>query len=200
MALNTLVLPPGISWPVKRSLTFKTARLESISGRRTRLPFRSVPRWNWDIPVEFLRSAQYRTAGYTELETLVGFFVSQTVSGQAFLYRDTDDFTVTNQPFGLGDGVSTTFGLVRTYGGFTEPVYNVASFVGVYVNGVPATYTVNSRSQIIFAVAPVLNASLMWSGIYNWVCSFDEDMLDVGRSAPGLSAIQSLKFSNEISV
>lgn len=200
MTLNVLSLPLGTGWPVKRSPSVKTSRIESVSGRRTYLPLRSVPRWNWDVPLEFLRSAQYAKTGFTELETLLGFFISQTISGQCFLFKDAEDFAVVNQPFGIGDGTSQTFQLVRTYGGFTEPVYNVdTSSLLVYINGVPTTtYTVGSKGNIIFTTSPPLTAVLSWSGSFYWVCSFDEDTVEVARSLKGLSALQSLKFSNEI--
>ena len=66
-----------------------------------------------------LRSA----AAYLEYQTLQGFINSLYGGTGLFLFNDVNDNTATAQGFGQGgqgDGVTTTFQLVRTFGGFTE--------------------------------------------------------------------------------
>ena len=114
---------PGISLPVKRTAVVSTARHESINGKRTLLPLRSTPRWEWEIPFDLLRSAAYSTGSFSELETLFAFYLAQSTGGLCFNYFDADDNAATSQQFGIGDGTTTAFQLVRTRGGFAEPVY-----------------------------------------------------------------------------
>ena len=201
MSLPALILPPGIAWPVKRSPATKSGRIESVSGRRTILPFRSVPRWNWEIPIEFLRSAAWGIAGFAELETLLGFYNAQVMSGMAFTYQDAEDNAAVNAPFGVGDGVATSFQLVRGYGGFSEPVYAPTGTLVINIAGVPTSaYTLGPTGIVTFAAAPAVGALLTWTGSFSWICRFDEDTLDVSRFMQGLSSVTAIKFSNEIAL
>ena len=169
-----------------------------MSGRRTILPFRSVPRWNWEIPIEFLRSTAWGIAGFAELETLLGFYNAQVMSGMAFIYQDTEDNAAVNAPFGVGDGVTTSFQLVRPYGGFSEPVYAPTGTLVINVAGVATgAYTLGATGIVTFSVPPAVGASLTWSGPFSWICRFDEDTIEVSRFMQGLSSVTALKFSNE---
>jgi hypothetical protein len=53
-----------------------------------------------------------------------------------FQYQDIDDYTVTAQEFGEGDGTTTDFQLVRTLGGFDEEVLAPIGTPSIYLDGV----------------------------------------------------------------
>ena len=192
---------PGIAWPVKRMPSGKSVRQESIGGRRTVLPLRATPRWSWEISYEFLRSKLFGDGSLLELETLTGFFLTQMMSGGCFSYTDPEDSTASAQGFGAGDGATTQFQLVRSRGGFAEPVY-LATITSLTVGGVaktsPTDYSLGSTGIVTFVAAPAAAAALVWTGTFAWLCRFDADSLDLSRFMVGLSDAKSLKFSNEI--
>ncbi len=54
-----------------------------------------------------------------------------------FLYTDATDNTVIAQSIGTGNGSTTTFQLVRSFGGFVEPILAPNAVTTVYDNGTP---------------------------------------------------------------
>ena len=187
---------PGIMWPVRRKPSGSTIRQTAISGKRTLLPQMVTPRWSWEIGYEFLRSAYW--GAYTELEGLTAFYLAQMMAGTCFAYTDDEDNACAAQGFGLGDGTTTVFQLVRARGGFVEPVL-LPTITQVTVAGTPtAAYTLADKGLLTFTVAPTLGQALAWTGTFSWLCRFDEDSLDLSRFMVGLSDAKSLKFSAEI--
>lgn len=204
MSVQAFPSLPGIMWPVKRSPSGLTTRQVALQGKRTILPQMPTPRWTWELPFEFLRSALWSdgngaAGSYSELETLAGFYLQQMVGGTAFAYTDDADNAVTAQGFGSGDGATTAFQLVRSRGGFVEPVYLPGAGFTVSVNGTPTVAFTESKGVITFTVAPANGALLTWTGAFAWICRFDEDSLDVASFMSGMSEARSLKFSSEIS-
>ena len=202
MALSTFPLLPTLGWPEKRAPQFQTARLQSMSGKRTTLPQQTIPRWSWGLSYGGLRSAAFGNgAVYSELETLLGFFNLRSADGMCFLYSDSEDSIATAQAFGTGDGVSIQFQLYRSYGGFAEPIY-APTFTDLKVAGTPQTPGVDyleSLGLITFAVAPPLGASLTWDGTFQFLCRFDQDSFPLNRVMVGLyEPDAALSFSSEI--
>jgi hypothetical protein len=89
--------------------------------------------------------------------------------------------------------------LVRTYGGFTEPVFLVDGFPSsVAVAGTPTlSYVLSSTGLITFNSPPTSGAALTWSGSYYWPCRFDDDAMQFENFMTGFFRLQSLKFSTE---
>ena len=52
----------------------------------------------------------------------MGFFLQLQGQFGTFLYTDPDDNAVTGQAFATGDGATTSFTMMRSLGGFLEPV------------------------------------------------------------------------------
>jgi uncharacterized protein (TIGR02217 family) len=121
----------GLGWPVTRSPVFDTQVQQAISGKETRIALQSYPRWKWDLVFNFLRSA----IALSEFQQLVGFFNSRMGQFDTFLYQDADDNSVTGQAIEDGDGATTTFQLIRAFGGFIEPVLAPNTVSAVYLNG-----------------------------------------------------------------
>lgn len=199
---------PGISFPVVRSIALPSIRQESLtSGRRTILPQRATPRRSWNIPYEFLRNALWSDGNgalgsYSELETLEGFWLAQVAAGVAFSYTDPNDNAVTAQGFGVGDGSTRAFQLVRARGAFVEPVYlgtPVASPNGIFINGTgTSAFTQSATGVITFTSAPAAAAVLTWTGTFAWLCRFDDDSIDLSGFMQGMSSVAAVKFSAEI--
>lgn len=94
-----------------------------------------LPRYQYGVPYEWLRTR----ASSPDLQTLVGFYLSVGGPFDSWLYLDPDDNTATAQPFGVGDGTTTQWQLVRSFGGFAEPISQVLTPGAVVsIDGVPA--------------------------------------------------------------
>jgi uncharacterized protein (TIGR02217 family) len=132
--MSTTVLPSlaGLGWGIQRTPVFNTVVQQAISGKETRISLYSYPRWKWELSYNILRSA----AAYTELQQLAGFF--NTLLGQfdTFLYQDADDNSVTGQGIGTGNGSTSEYQLVRSFGGFVEPVLAPNNISSLYLNGI----------------------------------------------------------------
>ena len=189
---------PGLVYPVTRTPTVLSARNEAVSGRRTVLPQRSMPRHVWKLGIEVMRSAAWQSGSLTEYESFIGFVMGRLTSGGCFAYTDAEDAVATAQPFGVGDGVTTAFQLVRALGGFSEPVY-LPTITTLTVAGTPtAAYTLGPTGIVTFTVAPALGAALAWTGAFAWLCRFDDDSIETSRFMSGLYEAKSITFSSEI--
>jgi Conserved hypothetical protein 2217 (DUF2460) len=117
--MSDLVFPelPGLVYPVIKQPMWSNKIQTSTSGKETRTSFWSYPVWDYKISYDFLRSGIQ-----AEMQTLIGFFNSRQGNYDSWLFNDPDDNSVSFQSLGTGDGSTTAFQLLRTLGGFTEPV------------------------------------------------------------------------------
>ncbi len=202
-----LILPtlPGITWPVDKSVgQFDTTVQTSVSGKENRHINRIQPRYTYTIQIAALDS-NGTNAGliYNSLQTLVGFFNQCYGKALVFQFIDPDDNSVIGQPFGAGDGTTTTFQLCRTLGGFTDNVFALTGSPLIYLNGViqtPGTnYSMNMQTGVVtFKTAPSLGTALTWTGNYAWWCTWDDDALDLSNFALGLYEMKKASFSTKL--
>jgi hypothetical protein len=123
---------PGLSFGVLRSMIAPPVTIKTTpSQREYRARDSFVPRYKYTLPYEFLRSR----AVYPELQTLVGFYGQHGGQFDSFLFKDPDDNTVTAQLFATGDGATTTFQLLRDFGGYSEPVFATDGPIQISSNG-----------------------------------------------------------------
>lgn len=182
---------PGLTWNVTRSPEFNTKSFRAVSGKEVRAAFMAYPLWSYKLGFEFLRQGQ----GFSELDQLVGFFLARKGSFDSFLYSDPDFNSVIDQNFGVGDGVTTQFQLVRSISGFTEPVQNVNVLTNVQDNGTPTTaYTISSTGLVTFTSAPAAGHYLTWTGSYYNRCRFLQDMAEFNKFMFGLHELKTLKM------
>jgi uncharacterized protein (TIGR02217 family) len=181
----------GLEWGVKKTPQFFGKVMRSVSGVEVRASFSSDPLYNFSIPFEFLR--QY--ASYTDLATLMGFFMARKGSWDSFLYSDPSDYSVTDQSIGTGDNSDTTFQLVRTLGGNTENVCNVHALTNIKVDGsVTSAYTASATGLITFTSPPANGKTITWTGTYYHRCRFTEDELEFENIMSGLWKSESVDF------
>lgn len=121
---------PGRAWPRKRAPVWKTTIKATPSGREWRSASMLTPRYRYTLQYNFLRSN-----AALQYQTLFAFFNARSGSFDSFLFRDPDDNTVTAQPFGVGDGAAVAFTLLRSLGGYSEPVGAVAAPITVQMTG-----------------------------------------------------------------
>lgn len=165
----------GLSFPVKRSPKFKTHVAETASGREFRSSLMLYPRVTYTLKYEFLSDA--------DLKTLTGFFNARHGNFDSFKFVDPDDTSITAQAIGVGNGSQTSFQLVRSFGGFTEPIYDVGDFTGLYVDGVlqSSGFSRNSYGLITFTTAPTAGKVISWTGTYYWRVRFLNDYADFDK-------------------
>ena len=125
----------GLGWDVTRTPMFDTTIQQNISGKEVRIANQTFPRYQWELTFDVLRQGIVHGTAYTEFSQLLGFYNARQGQFDTFLYTDVDDNTITGQAIGSGDGATTTFQLVRTFGAFIEPVLAPNTISAVYLAG-----------------------------------------------------------------
>lgn len=171
----------GLTYPVKRVSEWSTTKQMSVSGKEVRLTLYKNPIWHWELKYAYLKD---NTSPPTAFRTILDFYNRMNGSFDTFLYQDTDDNSVTDEPFGTGDGTTVTFNLLRhsISGGFGEWIQNINVLTNVKINGViTSAFTTNSIGQVTFTSAPAAAAALTWTGTYYFRCRFEEDKQDFDK-------------------
>lgn len=198
MSTSVLALPPGAAFPT-RSVMWDTNVQAAISGKETRYSRETFPRYKWTLDINALRSS----VSLPEFQAIMGFFNLRQGQFDSFLYTDADDNQVTGQQVGTGDGVTTIFQMVRSFGGFTEPVLGPTndSFLRVFDNGSNVTGTSSLQywgsanpGQLTLASAPAVGHAVTVNMNYNWPCRMATDSLDFVLSYKQLYKLKKLTF------
>jgi uncharacterized protein (TIGR02217 family) len=151
--------------------------------------------WAADVSLSYAPGAQ-NVSGYSDLQFLEGFYNQQQGRFGAFLFTDATDNSVIGQQVAIGDGTTTTFQLVRTRGGFTEPVQAPQAW-NIYLNGVPQSsgYTVSSTGVLTFTTAPGAGVSIIADISYCWNVRFDDDSYSFEQFAYQLHRLKMVKLA-----
>lgn len=214
--MTTPVFPvlAGQGFSVHKKPQFGTLVAPHVSGREVRDQLYVNPIWNFEAVFNGLdgtTTGQYGAIGAQSMQALMGLFLQLGGRYGAFLYYDPTDYAVVSQGFGVGDGSTTAFQLVRTLGGFAEwivaPVTSagtlyfpgfsiVASAPKIYAAGTlvsAATYSI-VNGLVSFTAAPANGAALTWTGWFGFLCRFDDDALDFEQFMQNLWRVDLLKF------
>lgn len=130
---------PGLKWNQAKTPIFSTLIQVAASGRENRVPLYVYPLYEFDLSYEILRD----DTAHNELKTLAGFYLQRGGASEDFLYIDPSDNYVLNQLIGVGDGNNNSFQMVRSYGGFVEPRYDIQASN----NQIPIVIKVNGNTQ-----------------------------------------------------
>jgi uncharacterized protein (TIGR02217 family) len=192
--MSNAILPslPGLSWGRRRAVRWSTTVKRAASGREYRAANWSTPVYEWQLDFELLRQG----LGQAELAQLLGFVNLRRGSWDSFLYRDPHDQLATAQVFGTGDGTRTAWPLVRSFGGFAEPVRGIVEPPQVFVDGQPAAATVSPQGAVSFSQAPPPGSLLTWSGPYYWRCRFLKDGAEFNEFLAGWHDLRGLGFTS----
>lgn len=192
----------GLGWSVKRTDIWSTNLQENISGKQVGIGYWSSPKYQWELTYEFFRQGTINQISYTEQQQLMAFFNQLSGRLKTFLFLDPDDFQVTQQLIDVGDGVKTTFTIVRSLPGqgagepilapdfdvvpASPPGVTVNPTAAVYLNGVITTTANYSKygnaagsapGILTFNPAPASNVAITASFWYYWPCRFDDDKM-----------------------
>lgn len=129
---------PGLKWDQAKTALFSTIIQVATSGREYRIPLYVYPLYEFDLSYEILRD----NTAQNELKTLVGFYLQRQGAYDDFLYIDPSDNYIQGSYIGSGTGnnANNSFQLIRVYGGFAEPMYDIQASnsngpINVYLNG-----------------------------------------------------------------
>ena len=200
-----MITPPsfpvlaGQGWSVHKRPTFSTRVASHVSGREVRRSLYAGTLYEYEVTFDGLASnaivGSLAGLGATSLQTLLGFYL--TCQGQfgTFLYTDPSDNAVKGQAIATGDGTTTAFTMVRSIGGFTEPVSWVTAIANVYVGGAAlSSYTITQPNIVTLPSAPAAGAAITADFTFAFVCRFLDDQEDFENIMLGLWQLQSLKF------
>jgi uncharacterized protein (TIGR02217 family) len=164
--------------------------------------------WTWTLTYTLLRDkwdlrgATGPGAGFDELRTLAGFFLQQQGSFLPFLFDDPTDDSVTGQFLGTADGATAAFQLVRTMGGFAEPVTAPNTLGAVYLNGIrqsAGAYTVDTATGLVtFAAAPAAGQTVTADFTYWFRVRFAADNAEFENFLYQLWQLKQLKLQSAL--
>lgn len=181
---------PGLTPKVTQAPEFRTLVQEAENGAELRLALRSFPKWTFQLEYEFLRDQ----AIYPELRTLVGFYLARLGPADSWLFQNPDDYQVTGQVCGVGNGATLDFPLVRAFGPFVEPVFEPDVITAVTVAGVITAFTLQPYGVVRFASPPASGAAVAWSGTFFYRARFSDDHIDPEKFLDKLWKLGKLQF------
>jgi uncharacterized protein (TIGR02217 family) len=181
----------GLDWGVQRIPKYSTRIQTAISGKELRAAYWSYPMYTFKLKYNVVRDM----VAHAELKSILGFFLARQGMYDSFLFEDPDDNTITDQGIGTGDGTTRAFQLVRSYGGWVEPVQNVHAITNIKIAGVATgAYTVSSTGLVTFTVAPANGTALTWTGTYYYRCRFLNDTAEFSKFMNNLWEYKSCNF------
>lgn len=145
-------------------------------------------------------NAGYGVKSRDDLQAVIVFFEERRGRFHSFLWRDGLDFssnagsgtpTPLDQTIGTGDGATTTFQLVKRYGGNFDPYDRpltkpVAASVRIALDGVEisaASFSVDELTGIVtLNVAPAAAVTITAGFLFDVPVRFDTDRLEIERT------------------
>jgi uncharacterized protein (TIGR02217 family) len=203
----------GVTWPITRSQEVSFVDQRVSSGKEQRLTYWTWPVHHWVIDYNYLYdydtdASEYQldmtanTTGDTDLRLLEGFWLQvQTSPSGLFFFEDPADNFVEGQPIATGDGSTTSFQLVRTLGGFIEPMQapNTGQIINVYLAGVlqsPSTYALSASGLLTFNSAPGAGVAITADFYYYFNAHFEDEKIDYEEFMFRLHELKSVKIKS----
>jgi uncharacterized protein (TIGR02217 family) len=186
----------GLTYPITKTPHWNTITQESISGVKKFLQCYTYPYYTFNLSFSYLSDSGFPDIDmrHDDVQTLMAFYNKVGGAGQDFLFADPlfEDNRCANQRFGVGDGTTTQFRLVRQYGSyiedvyttgnnpkfssFTEPVFGINDEPKIYINNTQTdAFSWNKKGLVTFNSAPTSGAILTWTGRWFYRCHFQND-------------------------
>lgn len=187
---------PGLSFDISKSPRFNTIIQKAASGLEYRVALQQYPLWDFILSYELLRSDSY-----AELQTLMAFYVARQGAFDSFLFADPDDSKATAQVCynpsnsNVGDGTNTTFQMMRSYGGFVEPVQNPNVITSVMLNGTPTSAYTQTSGLITFTTAPGVGVLVTWTGTFYYRTRFLADTIEFSKFYNNMWELKKIEFT-----
>lgn len=204
----TAIFPvlPGLGWSVTKTPRFAGRVQNAISGRELRVLDQVNPIWTWTLTYSLLRDRWDSRGGagpgvgYDELRMLAGFFLQQQGTFRPFLFEDPTDNSVIEQIVGTGDGSVRVFQLVRSMGGFDEPITAPDVVTAIRCNGTRqdlAGYTIDSETGLVtFVTAPTAGQVITADFTYRFRVRFAQDSAEFENFMYQLWQLKQIKLQS----
>lgn len=191
----------GITFSSFKTPTGARRMQRAVSGRELVVSDYANPIWNFKVMFSFLRDCPVGLIT-SELRLLMNFYNYHLLSADTFLYQDRDDYTVTDEPLGTGNGTKTQFQLVRRLyaGGFAEDIIAPNTITNVKLAGTPTVaYTLDTSTGVItFNSPPGLGVAVTASFTYYFRCRFMDDAVEFERFAHQFWTVKELGFGSVV--
>lgn len=195
--------PRTIAYKAMGGPMFSTQVNPGLSGFEQRNKNWASARGMWTISLQ--TPASYEGVRQSFVDLLRGFFLNVSGMGDAFRLFDHTDHQATGEVIGIGDGVATTFQLLKTYtvNGRTyvrtiaKPItsrvkdyagHSLTDTVNIYKGGVAQTHNAGyvsgggvqitldeTTGLVTFATPPTMSAIISWDGQFHYPVRFDND-------------------------
>jgi uncharacterized protein (TIGR02217 family) len=191
LAFDDVPYPLALGSDAGISPEFSTSVAVTASGFERRNSLWSDARLRFDVGPGVRSEA--------ELGTLIAFFRARRGAARGFRLRDPSDFSsngmtgipgAADQVLGVGDGLASSFALVKRYGAGDEAQVRritrpVASSVQVSLDGIVQAggWSVNGGGTILFAAAPAAGVMVRAGYLFDVPVRFAEDRLDISGAA-----------------
>ena len=189
-------LPEDVERGAQGGPRFNTTITTLSSGFEQRNQNWEYSRAEWDIG--------YGIQKRTDYQAVISFFYARRGRAIGFRFKDWSDYQATDEPFGVGDGVTTVFQLIKTYSDRSNrgtPLAIADRYIRTISKPVPATVKVYDYDTIAQTTTRLLSTSLTqinslrgtitlitplptdhelwWTGEFDVPVRFDVDKLDV---------------------
>lgn len=196
-AFEDVIFPLEIGREATVTAEFSTNVVTTFSGHERRNSSWSDARLSYDV-APGVRSEN-------ELSVLLDFFRARRGPAVGFRFSDPFDFSshgmigapsMLDQILGIGDGLRTSFALVKNYGD-ADQVRRITrprpSTVVVAVNGTAATgWTLDDLGVVVFETAPESGAEVTAGFHFDVPVRFAEDRIEVSRATFGAGEMPSV--------
>lgn len=213
MTVSDVIYPdlPGLAWPITKTPQMKTLTQISANGKERSAALWTYPKWSFKLSYDYLRDDETRNSVF---KTIVGFFLQRYGSHDDFLFLDKSDCLATDQLIGVGNGTAKSYQLIRSIGGFSEPVYGVDlresySFMSpafavkdrptIFFNGVlqETGYILSSDGRLLFATAPSSGVVITATFLFYYRVRFKNDSMDFQQFAHQLWSANTVEFVSQ---
>ncbi|MCE3233055.1 MAG: hypothetical protein K0R98_1312 [Rickettsiaceae bacterium] len=132
----------------------------------------------------------------SQLDALIAFFRARQGRAYGFRFKDWSDFSATAQLIGTGNGILTTFQLVKSYTSgeqtVTRPVHKpVDNSVSIYVDGIlqSSGAIVNTGTGLVTFSSPPANGKAITATFeFDVPVRFDTDRLSASLDSYGINS------------
>lgn len=97
---------------------FSTSVQEHVGGQETANAFWQMPKWEFELSFDYLPDR--KNDALSDKKRLLGFFMSRKGRFDYFLYKNPADHSTVDELIGVGDGIASSWPMVRTFGDFRE--------------------------------------------------------------------------------
>lgn len=200
MTIPSYRLPTTIESGAHYGPDFRTWLQEAVAGNEIRVAQWAKVRHRGDI--------SYGVRTPDDLAAVKALHMAHFGRVYPFRFKDWNDYSVTDENFGTGDGSTTTFQLKKTYDPqkillgstgtlkYTRDINWLANTPVIKKDGVTLTvttdYTISATGLVTFTSAPANTKPLTWTGEFDNLVRFDSDFLSMTMMEATLANLPSI--------